>query len=135
MKTQISNLRAGFKNQILNPQIDYTKLSPSTSHIGHSGSNSVVVKQVWEKVVQENPDSLKAIIKGVEIDFNCNRSLSGKTVTYVGNISKEHLEQNFNLDIAQKQEPIIAIHYGNVIVVSNGKNGYRYVCPSFVKII
>ena len=72
MKTQISNLRSGTKNQILNPEIDYSKLQNATSHIGHSGTNHYEVESVWAKVISENPEKMKVIIKGIELEMKAN---------------------------------------------------------------
>jgi len=135
MKTQISNLRSGTKNQILNPQIDYTELPNATSHVGHSGSNQNDVKQVWKKVIAEHPETMKIIVKGVEVNLKSNWSLSRKSVSYFGTILKEDLEKKFYLKSSKKETPSISIQHGNIIVVSNGKNSFTHVCPSLIKII
>jgi len=135
MKTQISNLRSGTKNQILNPQIDYTELPNATSHVGHSGSNQNDVKQVWKQVIAEHPETMKIIVKGVEVNLKSNWSLSRKSVSYFGTILKEDLEKKFYLKSSKKETPSISIQHGNIIVVSNGKNSFTHVCPSLIKII
>ena len=56
MKTQISKLRSGTKNQITNPKIDYTQFPNATSHVGHSGSNQNDVEKIWKQVISENPE-------------------------------------------------------------------------------
>ena len=135
MNTQISKLRSGTKNQILNPEIDYSQFPQATSHVGHSGSNRTDVQEIWENVVSENPKSIRAIIKGVEVYLKANWSVSGKTVSYCGTISKEDLEDKFCLRAAKKEQPTISIQSGSDIIVSNGKKSYIHICPSLVKIL
>lgn len=135
METQISNLRSGKKNQILNPQIDYTQFPKSSTHNAHSGSNYKDVMEVWGKVTKENPTSMEAIVKGIKVDLIANWSVSGKSVSYTGNISKETLEEVFGLKSSEKNEPYISIQDANDIVVSNGKNSLKYICPSLIKIL
>jgi len=126
MKTQISNLRSGAKKQILNPQIDYKY---------NSGSNHEEVKKIWGKVIAENPIQLTAIIKGITVNLTANWSLSKKSVTYWGAITKEELENIFKIKAAKKEQPYILIQNGNEIVVHNGKNSFKYICPSLVEIL
>jgi hypothetical protein len=135
MKTQISNLRSGTKNQVLNSQVNYNELPKATSHIGHSGSNQVEVDAVWAKVIEENPTEIKAIIKGIEVVLTAKWSLSGKSVGYTSAISAEDLESKFNLVAAKGKTATISINGATSIVVSNGKNSYVHVCPSFIEII
>lgn len=135
MKTQISNLRSGTKNQVLNPEIDYTKLPSATSHVGHSGSNQLEVQHVWEKVIFENPEIMKVIIKGIELEAKANWSLSRKSVTYTVIISRENLKNKFGIIPAKKATPYISIQLANLIIVSNGENSYRYICPSLIEIL
>jgi len=135
MKTQISNLKSGTKNQILNPQIDYTTLPNATSHVGHSGSNQNDVEQLWKQVTSEHLEQMKVRIKGIEIDLKANWSLSRKSVNYNGSISKENLEEKFFLKAAKNESPSISIQFGNIIVVSNGKNSFTHICPSLIEIL
>lgn len=135
MKTQISNLRSGTKNQILNAAVNYSELPKASSHIGHSGSNQVEVDEVWTKVTAENPTAIKAIIKGVEFNLIAKWSLSGKSVSYTAVVSAEDLQRNFNLVAAKGKTATISINGATSITVSNGKNSYIQVCPSFVEII
>lgn len=135
MKTQISELRSGTKNQILNKEIDYSQLPPASSHIGHSGSNNYAVREVWEMVTSENPKKIKARIKGIEVELTASWSLSGKSVTYNCPISKEDLEEKFLIEASKKYSPSIAIQNANMIVVSNGKKSFKYICPSLVEIL
>lgn len=135
MKTQIKQLRSGIKNQILNPEIDYSKLPKSTSHVGHSGSNNADVKSIWKRIIEENPETMKVIVKGVEVDLKANWSLSRKSVSYHGSISKEDLEDKFYLKSSKEETPSISIQHGNLILVSNGKNSYSYICPSLIEIL
>lgn len=135
MTTQISNLRSGTKNQLLNPQIDYSKLPPASSHVGHSGSNQNDVEQIWKQVVSEHPETMKVLVKGIGIDLKANWSLSRKSVSYNGSLSKEYLEEKFFLKAAKNESPSISIQFGNIIVVSNGKNSFTHICPSLIEIL
>jgi hypothetical protein len=135
MKTQILNLRSGTKNQILNAQIDYSKLPAASSHAGHSGSNSKEVKKIWEQVTAENPENLKIKIKGVEIVLTANWSKSRKSVNYYGSLTKKDLEDKFCLKSAQSENPYISIQNANIIIISNGKKNTSYVCPSLIEIL
>ena len=135
MKTQISNLRSGTKNQILNPQIDYTMIPGATSHVGHSGTNKNYVDEVWKMVISENQETMKVLVKGIEIDLKANWSLSRKSVSYWGTISKEDLEDKFYLKASKKETPSISIQNGNIIIVSNGKNSFTHICPSLIEIL
>ena len=135
MKTQISQLRSGTKNQLLNKDIDYSTLPKATSHVGHSGSNQYDVERIWTQVIAENPETMKVIVKGIELDLKANWSLSRKSVSYWGAISNEDLEDKFYLKSTKKEIPSISIQSGNIIVVSNGKNSYSHVCPSLITII
>ena len=135
MATQISNLRSGTKNQLLNQQIDYSILPPASSHVGHSGSNHNDVEQIWKQVISEHPEQMKVRVKGIEIDLKANWSLSRKSVSYNGPISKEDLEDKFFLKAAKNESPSISIQFGNIIVVSNGKNSFTPICPSLIEIL
>lgn len=135
MKTQISQLRSGTKNQILNPEMDYSKFPQATSHIGHSGSNHADVENIWTRVTSENPETMKVVVKGIELELNANWSICRKSVSYWGSISKEDLENKFYLKAAKKETPSISIQHGNIIVVSNGKNSYSHICPSLIEIV
>lgn len=135
MKTQISHLRSGIKKQLLNPEIDYSELAPSTSHTGHAGTPRELTEQVWKTVIQENPGTMKIEILGIQLDLTQNKSLSGKTVTYSGTVSPEDLENKFRIQRAKNRTASISIQLGNYIVVSNGKNEFTHICPSLVKIL
>lgn len=134
MKTQISQLRSGTKNQILNPEIDYDG-SKATSHNGHGGSNNADVEELWNRIIDENAEGMKIIIKGIEVELKANWSLSRKSVSYSGEISKEDLEDVFHIKSAKKGTPSVSIHHGNIITVSNGKNAENYICPSLIEIL
>jgi len=135
MKTQISPLRSGTKNQVLNDTIDYSKLSNATSHVGHGGTNQNEVENVWKKVISENPETMNIIVKGIKLELKANWSLSRKSVSYNAEISKQDLEDKFFIKASKNQTPSISIQYGNIIVVSNGKNSYAHVCPSLIEIL
>lgn len=135
MKTQISQLRSGTKNQIINPDIDYSQLPKATSHLGHSGSNYADVESIWKRITGENPVKMTVIIKGVEVQLKADWSLSRKTVSYWGSISKEDLDDKFHLKASDKGTPSISIQHGNMIIVSNGKNSWSHLCPSLIEIL
>lgn len=135
MKTQISTLRSGTKNQLLNPQIDYSILPTASSHVGHSGSNQNDVEQIWKQVTSEHPEQMKVRVKGIEIDLKANWSLSRKSVSYNGSLSKEDLEDKFFLKAAKNESQSISIQFGNIIVVSNGKKSFTHICPSLIEIL
>ena len=135
MKTQISTLRSGNKNQIVNPQIDYTNLPSATSHNGHAGTNINDVEQVWEQVKLQHPHSMKVIVKGIEINLTANWSVSGKSVSYSGIISNQDLEDKFYLKATKNKTATISIQHGNIITAYNGKNSYVNICPSLITIL
>jgi len=135
MKTQISQLRSGTKNQILNPEMNYAQFPQAASHVGHSGSNHADVESIWNRVTPENPEKMKVVVKGIELELTANWSLSRKSVSYWGNISKEDLEDKFYLKASKKENPSISIQHGNIIVVSNGKNSFSHICPSLIEIL
>ena len=134
MKTQISHLISGTKNQILNPEIDYSQFPQATSHVGHSGSNHADVERTWKRVTDENPEVMKVIVKGIAVELRANWSLSRKSVSYWGGISKGDLEDKFYLKASKKETPSISVQHGNIIVVSNGKNSYSHICPTLIEI-
>lgn len=134
MKTQISNLRSGTKNQILNPNVDYGHLPNATSHLGHAGSSQQLVDQVYEKVKYENPEGLLIKIFDEEVKLKASWSLSRKSCSYFGNISKDFLSK-FGIEPALREVPYLSIQGGSTVIVSNGKNSFVNVCPSLVEIL
>jgi hypothetical protein len=135
MKTQINNLRSGNKNQITNPVIDYTNLPSATSHNGHAGTNINDVEQVWEQVKLQHPHSMKVLVKDMQVDLTANWSVSGKSVSYSGVISNQDLENKFYLKATKNKTATISIQHGNIVIVSNGKNSYVFICPSLITIL
>ena len=135
MKTQISNLRSGTKNQVLNSKVNYTDLKKATSHIGHNGSNREDVFMTWQKVVNENKDNLTIEILGKTLVLKANYSLSKKSVYYSCEIEKEFLENNFFIKPSKNKIPYMTISDANSIIVSNGKNSYKTICPSLITIL
>lgn len=135
MKTQISQLRSGNKNQILNSEIDYSQLPVATSHVGHTGSNNEDVETVWKRVTDENPETMKIVVRGLEVELKAKWSLSRKSVSYNGSISATDLEDKFFLKASKNGTPSISVQYGNIIVVSNGKNSFAHICPSLIEIL
>lgn len=128
MATQISHLRSGVKKQFLNPEVDYSK-------IGHIGSNQNDVELIWKQVTHEHPENMRVRVMDIEVDLKANWSLSCKSVSYCGTISKEDLEDKFFLKAAKNESPSISIQSGNIIIISNGKNSFTHVCPSLIKIL
>ncbi len=138
MKTQINNLRSGNFNQILNPAIDYSQLPKSTSHTGHVGSTHEECNKVWDAVKAENPESMTINIEGfvqIEIKLAANWSLSRKSVSYSAAISVDDLSNVFGMIPAQNKQPFIVISDSTTIMVGNGKNESRFVCPSLINIL
>lgn len=135
MKTQINELRSGKKVQILNPNVDYSKLPQATSHIGHGGSKSADVTMVWDAVKRENVDQLRIRIKGVELVLLASWSGSGKSVSYSTTMSKENLKEFSGLVPAKNKAPYISIQGANLIVIGNGHKSYSYMCPSLIEIL
>ncbi len=134
MKTQISNLRSGKVNQVLNDSVDYSILPKSTNHNGHAGSNSKECQTVWEKVITENPEYLVINIYGFRLTLKANWSLSAKTVYYVANVP-ELLFSEFPLEASKNNKPYIAIYNASDIEVHNGKNSFIGICPSLIEIV
>ena len=137
MKTQITSLRSGTKNQILNSSIEY---SPAPSKFdalqpNHSGSNQLKVDQIWEIIKTENPNGMKVQVLGIEVALTSNWSISRKSVSYIGAISKSDLEDKFGLKSSKEEDPYIIIHNANSIEVRNGKNAFKTICPTLVTIL
>lgn len=119
-KTQISHLRSGIKKQI-------------TDQINPVGSNHSDVQDTWTKIGEENPEFLKIRVKGLELHLKAHWSLSRKSLYYSCNLSKDDLEL-FGVVHAKIETPYIYIQ-GKDIKISNGKNAYCHICPSFIEII
>ena len=66
MKTQINNLVKGNQFQ--------------------AGTNSVERNLVASKVISENPESMKIVIRGHVINLDAKYSISGKSVQYIAEI-------------------------------------------------
>lgn len=135
MKTQINTLRSGSKNQLLNPNVDYSKLPKATSHNGHAGSNTELVLSIWARVKEENPEFLTIKIFGETLTLKANWTVSRKSVSYVTSISNEFLEENTIIKTTKSKVASLRIDSGNIIEISNGKNFRMTVCPSLVEII
>ena len=134
MRTQISNLKSGTKNQFLNSTVDYTKLSKATSHVGHAGSSSVEVNKVWENIKAENQEFMNIELLGQKFELKANWSVSGKSVQYMCDISVDFLNI-FGIAEAINKTPYLMVHDANTITVGNGKNSYTYICPSLITIL
>lgn len=134
MKTQISNLRSGSKNQLLNENVDYSKLNKATSHVGHAGSSNAECGLIWEKIKSENPTELKVSIFGKELILNGNWSVSGKSVSFFTTLTDGEFAL-FPIEAANAKTPTLQIDFANIIVVSNGKNSSMNICPSLITIL
>lgn len=134
-KTQITDLRSGLKKQMLNPKIDYSELPKNTSSNMHSGSNHLVVADIWQKIVEENPECLTIKLLGKKITLKIHRSYSGKTVYYISEIPPLFTIINFPIRLAKGINPTIIISGANIIEIRNGKRDYVYICPSFIRIL
>lgn len=119
-KTQISHLRSGIKKQI-------------TDQINPVGSNHCDVQDTWTKIGEENPEFLKIRVKGLELHLKAHWSISKMSLSYSCPISKEDLKLFF-VAPAKNETPYIQIQ-GKDIKISNGKNAYCHICPSFIEII
>ena len=119
-KTQISHLRSGIKKQI-------------TDQINPVGSNHCDVQDTWSKIGEENPEFLRIRVKGLELQLKAHWSLSRKSLSYSCTISKQDLEL-FGVVPAKNETPYIQVQ-GNEIKISNGKNAYCHICPSYIEII
>jgi hypothetical protein len=96
MKTQIRNLRSGKKVQMMNTGVNYSNLGV--------GSKEREVFFVWEKIKEENPNKMKIKILGLDLILKAHWSLSGKSVSYYGEIFKEDLEKIFKISPSKKTD-------------------------------
>lgn len=137
MKTQINNLRSGKQNQILNSNIDYSFLPKASNHSGHAGSNSEEVLSVWEKIKKENPEYMDIEIKGLRVELElrltANWSCSRKSCSYSCELTPDQLRL-FGIVASKKGYAHITIHDSTTIEVTNGKNSFIHICPSFINI-
>ena len=125
MKTQLNSLRSGSTNQILNKNINY--VNPII------GSYHIEVDELWNKVIAENPNELKATLKGLDLILEAKWSLSKKSVNYMCPISNDVLENIFFLKGTKKEKGYVLIQK-NTILIHNGGKSFTYVCPSFLSI-
>ena len=134
MKTQINNLRSGSKNQLLNENVDYSKLNKATSHVGHAGSSNAECSLIWEKIKSENPIELKVLIFEKELVLKGNWSVSGKSVSFFTTLTDDVFSL-FPIESAKGKNPTLQVDFSNIIVVSNGKNSSMNICPSLITIL
>jgi len=135
MKTQVSNLRSGAKNQILNTEVDYSKLPQATSHNGHGGTNSAISYQVWEAVKYENSEVMTIKFLGKKYDLKANWSISKKSVSYNAILPNEIFEEITGFKVDNTRSASISIQSATDIILSNGKNYNRKACPSLIEIL
>lgn len=134
MKTQISNLRSGRKNQLLNPNVDYSSLGKATSHSGHAGNTMQEVDKIWTKVIAENPEKLTIELLGETFELEAHWSLSRKSVSYSCPVPKSFLDK-LPVFQSEKKDPFIKVDGATLITVYNGQKDYCYICPSLITII
>lgn len=132
MKTQISHLRSGAKNQILNPNVDYSQLPKATSHTGHTGTNIFEVIPVWQKVVSQNPTSIDIEIYGQKLQLKAVKSISQKSITYYALLEEDFLSEYFQ-DI--KGRPVHLYIQGANLITVNTAQSWVYICPSLITIL
>lgn len=135
MKTQISSLRSGTKNQILNPEVDYTQLPKATSHVGHAGTNAEESMRIFSLVKQENPEALKFSFQGLDFEAKANWSTSGKSVDYRATLPTELFEDLTGVKVGLGKTASISIQGASAIILDNGKNYQCQVCPSLITIL
>lgn len=88
MKTQISNLINGQKNVRREENNEkYLIAKQATSHRGFAGTNNKKRMTIAEQVIAENPDKLNVEILGKQFTLNVEKSVSGKTTTFITEIS------------------------------------------------
>ena len=133
-KTQINHLRTGMKNQMINPNVDYSSLPRATTHQGHAGSRSEEVKETWDKVVSENPDVLCVEFNEAKYKLKSSKSISGKSTMYFCPVDDLDLAMMGIVSTSVAGKGFFSIQ-GNRIMFSNGKNSYVWVCPSLIKIL
>lgn len=125
-KTQINGLRTGKRGVMLNNNIQYEN---------KGGSNYNKISEVWKNVVNENPNELRVILLGKEYVLTANKSVSGNSTTYFCFIENEDLDK-FSVSISKNPNIRGSLSIqGNEICVDNGKNDFKYICPSFVEIL
>lgn len=134
-KTQISSLRSGTRNQILNTSIDYKQLPQATSHNGHGGTNGATCAEIWQRVKDENPDSLTFTFFGKQYTAKANWSGSGKSVAYYADIDTKNFEALTGHGVGKNCTATISIQSATTIMLQNGKNYYCYACPSLIEIL
>ena len=134
MKSQVNKLFSGRKNQILNPAIDYSALPKATSHNWHAGSSQLEVREAWRKVTSENKDSITIELWNQEFELKANWSLSGKSCSYTGGVTKEFFENNTGLKASKHSDPYISIHNATDIEINNGKKSFAGICPTLITI-
>lgn len=126
VKTQIRDLRIGKRGVMLNNNIQYEN---------KGGSNYNKVSEIWDNVIKENPNELRILLLGKEYLLSANKSVSGKSVVYFCFLENEDLDK-FNVSISKNPNIRGSLSIqGNEICVDNGKNNFKYICPSFVEIL
>lgn len=137
MKTQIGDLICGAFKLFTNPDRDYTNLPLRPDGSCFSSPNPECEK-IWDKVINENPDKMTILLFNQKIELTKHFNDNYKNFYYLGDIKTDILKK-FQLpeckDLVKKQNPCIHISEANFVLISNGKNDAKYICPSFITII
>ena len=99
MKTQIKDLISGRKDVIIDEtNAKYENAAKATSHNGFAGTKTEEREEIARRVIEENPDGLNIEIKGVPLSLKRISSLSGKTVWFEGDLTKEEYKRIVGYD-------------------------------------
>lgn len=134
MKKQISHLRSGAKNQILNIEVDYSELPRQGLEDRHAGSPRAEWRDTFKKIKEENPEEMKIRLKGEELTLKAGYSLSEKSVWWSALLDKEFAGKFIKTSPNPSIRPSLTISEGGVIVY-NGKNSDIELCPSLIEIL
>ena len=127
MTTQ-TNIAAAFKS-----------LVNGNTHIGShgtAGTEHEVRSEIWDAFRSIYNESVTIKIKGEIITLKANHSLSGKSTSYFGSISKQAFENITGSTFGLKKEkmPYVTIQ-GGIVQVNGGGNFYVTIENSSVEIL
>lgn len=150
MKTQISSLINGSKNvrRDLNNN-KYKNAKKSTSHIGYAGSNHVERITIGQQVLIENATEMIISVFGETILLNRVNSLSGKTSSYIADLSENQFiklsgyssnpitnyQSKFSLTINEDMTVAINIFARKTEGSQWKQRMYLYIDESFITIL
>ena len=95
-------------------------------------------EEAWDKVVKENPNSLKIRLFGKVCNLIPDRSISGKTVKYIGNIdlSPDETAEITGMKAPKSSKaPRVIIDGDSDSYITNGGKGQKALCPSLIEIL